>query len=64
MLNRASLQVCGAHSGTLNRFRWMMRTRPLSKEDVFAHKTTLNFVDSVWEVTCVVYLSHSHLTAI
>jgi amino acid adenylation domain-containing protein len=34
----------------LNRFAWMWREYPFAAEDVCALKTSLNFVDSLWEL--------------
>ncbi len=42
--------VAGLHSSTLNRFRWMWRTYPFATGEVACQKTSINFVDSVWEV--------------
>lgn len=42
--------VCGTHGATIHRFAWMWRTYPFQAGEVQAHRTTLNFVDSVWEM--------------
>jgi len=42
--------VLGLHRGAVNRFAWMWRTYPFTPADVCCQKTSLNFVDSVWEV--------------
>lgn len=42
--------VCGTHGPTIHRFAWMWRTYPFQAGEVQAHRTTLNFVDSVWEM--------------
>ncbi len=38
------------HVGALNRFQWMWDTYGFLAEDVCCQKTTLSFVDSVWEI--------------
>ncbi|MGI9329658.1 MAG: amino acid adenylation domain-containing protein, partial [Gammaproteobacteria bacterium] len=40
----------GLHAGALNRCAWMWRTYSFSSDDVFALRTSLNFIDSVWEI--------------
>jgi amino acid adenylation domain-containing protein len=42
--------VIGLHRGAVNRFNWMWETYPFEKGEVCCQKTTLNFVDSVWEI--------------
>ncbi|MEG3898415.1 MULTISPECIES: amino acid adenylation domain-containing protein [unclassified Microcoleus] len=42
--------VLGLHRGAVNRFQWMWQTYPFKGEDVCCQKTSLNFVDSVWEI--------------
>jgi amino acid adenylation domain-containing protein len=42
--------VLGLHRGAVNRFQWMWQTFPLTQEEVCCQKTSLNFVDSVWEI--------------
>lgn len=41
--------VLGTHGGTLNRFRWMWEAFPFEDGEVCSLKTSLSFVDSVWE---------------
>ena len=41
--------VMACHRGAINRFYWMWRTYPYTEGDVNCQKTSLNFVDSVWE---------------
>ncbi|MDB4970229.1 MAG: tycC2 [Myxococcales bacterium] len=41
--------VVGLHRGAVNRFHWMYERHPFAADDVCAHKTSLSFVDSVWE---------------
>lgn len=42
--------VCGIHRAAVNRFLWMWERYPFADSEVSAHRTTLNFVDSVWEI--------------
>ena len=42
--------VTGLHGGAINRFEWMWRTYPFTTEEVACQKTSLSFVDSVWEI--------------
>jgi amino acid adenylation domain-containing protein len=42
--------VLGLHRGTLNRFHWMYDRYPFAPDDVCCQKTSVNFVDSVWEI--------------
>src|SRR5262249_8363379 len=42
--------VLGLHRGAVNRFRWMWEIYPFGTEDVCCQKTSLSFVDSVWEI--------------
>jgi amino acid adenylation domain-containing protein len=42
--------VCGIHRATVNRFVWMWNQYPFNSDEVCCHRTTLNFVDSVWEM--------------
>ncbi|AFZ17607.1 non-ribosomal peptide synthetase [Allocoleopsis franciscana] len=42
--------VLGLHQGAVNRFHWMWETYPFEAEEVCCQKTSLNFVDSVWEI--------------
>ena len=42
--------VCGIHRATVNRCIWMWNQYPFTENEVCCHKTTLNFVDSVWEI--------------
>jgi amino acid adenylation domain-containing protein len=41
--------VLGTHRGMLNRFQWQWQTYPFSDGEVCCAKTSLNFVDHVWE---------------
>ena len=44
--------VCGSHAATLNRLRWGWATFPFAPQtpEVVAHRSSLNFVDSVAEI--------------
>lgn len=42
--------VQGLHRGAVNRCAWMWQAYPYSATDVGCQKTSLNFVDSVWEI--------------
>jgi amino acid adenylation domain-containing protein len=42
--------LLGSHIGLLNRCHWMWEAYPFNANDVCSHKTTLNFVDSLWEI--------------
>src|SRR5262249_9601401 len=42
--------VLGLHRGAINRFAWMWHTYPFARGEVCCQKTSLNFVDSVWEL--------------
>lgn len=42
--------VQGLHRGAINRFTWMWKTYPFALNEVCCQKTSLNFVDSVWEL--------------
>jgi amino acid adenylation domain-containing protein len=41
--------VLGTHRGMLNRFAWQWQTYPFADGEVCCGKTSLNFVDHVWE---------------
>ncbi|HZU69406.1 MAG TPA: non-ribosomal peptide synthetase [Ktedonobacteraceae bacterium] len=42
--------VLGTHRAAINRFCWMWNTYPFEPGEVCCHKTSLSFVDSVWEI--------------
>ncbi|HXW13582.1 MAG TPA: amino acid adenylation domain-containing protein, partial [Terriglobia bacterium] len=42
--------VLGLHRGAVNRFAWMWKNFPFQPGEVCSVKTSLNFVDSMWEV--------------
>jgi amino acid adenylation domain-containing protein len=41
--------VVGLHGATVNRFNWMWETYPFAAGEVCCQKTSMSFVDSVWE---------------
>lgn len=42
--------VLGLHQGAINRFQWMWQNYPFVQGEICCQKTSLNFVDSVWEI--------------
>lgn len=42
--------VRGTHAGIMNRLAWMWNATPWEPGEIVAHKTSLSFVDSVWEM--------------
>jgi len=42
--------IIGLHRGSVNRFSWMWRAFPFGAREVSCIKTSLSFVDSVWEI--------------
>lgn len=42
--------IAGTHANTMNRLQWMWRVEPFVASDCMVLKTSLNFVDSVWEL--------------
>jgi amino acid adenylation domain-containing protein len=42
--------VVGTHRATINRLEWMYQTYPFLSDEVCCQKTTLSFVDSIWEI--------------
>src|SRR5437016_1534876 len=42
--------VIGTHRATVNRLSWMWRQYPFQPEEICCQKTSLSFVDSVWEI--------------
>jgi amino acid adenylation domain-containing protein len=42
--------VVGLHRASINRFEWMWRAYPFAPEEVCCQKTSLSFVDSIWEI--------------
>ena len=41
--------VLGLHRGAVNRFEWMWQAYPFAEGEVCCLKTSLSFVDSIWE---------------
>jgi surfactin family lipopeptide synthetase C len=41
--------VVGLHRGAVNRFAWMWMAYPFGTDEVGCQKTSLSFVDSIWE---------------
>jgi amino acid adenylation domain-containing protein len=41
--------VVGLHGATVNRFNWMWETYPFAAGEICCQKTSMSFVDSVWE---------------
>ncbi|HYK20228.1 MAG TPA: amino acid adenylation domain-containing protein, partial [Pyrinomonadaceae bacterium] len=42
--------VVGLHGATVNRLEWMYRRYPFGADEVCCQKTSLSFVDSIWEI--------------
>ena len=42
--------VLGTHRASVNRFNWMWKLYPFVSDEVCCQKTTLSFVDAVWEI--------------
>ena len=42
--------VLGTHRGAINRFEWMWKAYPFEPHEICCQKTSLSFVDSVWEI--------------
>ena len=42
--------VCGTHAAMLNRFEWMWNEYPFHSTELVCSKTSLNFVDSIFEI--------------
>ena len=42
--------VAATYANSLNRFFWMWDSYPFQKEEVVCQKTSINFVDSIWEL--------------
>lgn len=42
--------VVGPHRGMINRFEWMLNAWPFEDAEVTCQKTSLTFLDSVWEI--------------
>ncbi len=42
--------ILGLHRASINRFSWMWETYPFEAEEISCQKTSLSFVDSIWEI--------------
>lgn len=42
--------VVGSHQAIVNRFIWTIQEFPLSNSEILCHKSSLNFIPSVWEI--------------
>ena len=42
--------ILASTSGTLNRFQWMWNTYPFTNDDKVCFKTSIHFVDCIWEL--------------
>ena len=42
--------MVSAHAGAISRCQWMWQEYAFSPADVFAQRTSLNFVDAIWEI--------------
>jgi amino acid adenylation domain-containing protein len=42
--------VLGIHRGAVNRLNWMWAAYPFKTGEICCHKTSISFVDSVWEI--------------
>lgn len=42
--------VLGTHKGALNRLTWMWKTYPFADKEICCQKTSLGFIDSLWEI--------------
>ena len=42
--------VIGLHRGAINRFSWMWKVYPFDAAEKNCQKTSLSFVDSIWEI--------------
>ena len=42
--------VLGLQRGVVNRFNWMWQAYPFEAEEVCCQKTSISFVDSIWEI--------------
>ena len=42
--------VVSAHRASVNRFAWMWRAYPFASDEICCQKTSLSFVDSIWEI--------------
>ena len=42
--------VAGLHQGAINRFSWMWKAYTFEPQEICCQKTSLSFVDSIWEI--------------
>jgi amino acid adenylation domain-containing protein len=42
--------VVGLHAGAVNRFNWMWKAYPFEDSEICCQKTSLSFLDSLWEM--------------
>ncbi|HEX5709303.1 MAG TPA: amino acid adenylation domain-containing protein, partial [Pyrinomonadaceae bacterium] len=42
--------VLGIHRACINRFEWMWERDPFGRDEICCQKTSLSFVDSIWEI--------------
>ncbi len=42
--------VLGSHRAAINRIQWMWSRHPFEEGEVGVHKTSLGFIDSIWEI--------------
>jgi len=42
--------MVSAHAGAISRCQWMWQEYSFSPADIFAQRTSLNFIDSIWEI--------------
>ncbi len=42
--------VVGTHRAYLNRLHWLLAAMPFGEDEIGCHKTSLNFIDGLWEV--------------
>lgn len=42
--------VIGTHRNVVNRIKWMSQKFPFGKAEICCHKTSTNFIDSIWEM--------------
>lgn len=42
--------VIGTHRNVINRIKWMVNKYPFEETEICCHKTSSNFIDSIWEM--------------
>jgi len=50
--------VCVEHAQIINRLDWMWQNYPFHENEVACHKTSLSFVDSIWEILGALLKGH------